>query len=143
MYGKITVGLDSCVLQNGFVMDSGASEHMSNNIKLFTEYKKVDNKYITIGDGTRLKVQSVGNIEALAFQNNLGYISSVLTNVLHVPELTVNLFSVIAAVDKEYTMVTNREYCEFHKDGKAACISKRCNDFYVMDFKSLKMHSLV
>lgn len=63
MYGKITVGLDSCVLQNGFVMDSGASEHMSNNIKLFTEYKKVDNKYITIGDGTRLKVQSAGNIE--------------------------------------------------------------------------------
>ncbi|CAH2090994.1 unnamed protein product [Euphydryas editha] len=44
---------------NRWVMDTGASEHMCFNREYFTDFIEVDNKFVTVGNGNKLRVVGI------------------------------------------------------------------------------------
>ncbi|XP_021770436.1 uncharacterized protein LOC110734579 [Chenopodium quinoa] len=70
-----------------WLLDSGATDHICSDIKIFIEYKVASNmtKYITILDGSRVLVKHIGVVK---LNNDI-----FLHNVLHVPDFKFNLIS--------------------------------------------------
>lgn len=127
---------DGQTCDNKRLVDSGASEHMTFNRTLFLtiSYNTLPNKRsVIISDGRKLDAVGEGQIVVQAF-NGQCYIKTTLNNVLHVPKLKINLFSVTSAVNKGYSMKTDSNKCEFIKDNKIGAIAKRDKRLYIMDF---------
>jgi len=81
-------------------VDSGASDHMTSRKEWFTNYELFETQLpVRIGDGKYIMAIDKGNINVQAKIGNK-WVDSHLSNVLHVPELKVNLFSCGACLNK-------------------------------------------
>src|SRR5438128_5448037 len=84
-------------------MDSGCSQHMIGNSRIFSTLEEGDHyrDHITLGDNSRKKVIGLGKID---ITNNLS-----IQNVLHVEDLCFNLLSVDQSCDLgyQYLFTTN------------------------------------
>ena len=78
-----------------WIMDSGATCHISNNRSLFVEYESLDeSQSVTLGDGHTLEAVGKG-VVALKLELEGGKtITGRLHDVLYVPELAYNLLSI-------------------------------------------------
>lgn len=117
-----------------WIVDSGASEHMSFERNLFNSYNELSNKNVIIGDGRKLKAVGEGQI-TLKVYNGHDFIQSTLNKVLYVPDLKMNLFSVTNAVNKGYVMKIDNNKCDFIKDNKVCAVATRSGKFYIMNIK--------
>lgn len=82
-----------------------------------------------------IRVKGVRTIVLYAW-NGLISIKTVLSDVLYVPELKFNLFSIGHALDKGYQLITNSKKCEFlDKDGNVRATVDRCNKLYKLNFE--------
>lgn len=82
------------------VLDSGASVHMSTQRKWFINLETLEKEIpVRIGDGKYISAIGKGDINVLAFDGHT-WNEKHLSNVLYVPDLKYNLFSVGAALDK-------------------------------------------
>ena len=93
-------------------VDSGASEHMSNDEEIMESHEKfLTPEIFRLGDNREVKAHGKGTIvlkiNALGKWNN-----SSLTDVLYVPSLAKNLFSVSAATKKGLTMSFDSNSCK-------------------------------
>lgn len=78
-------------------LDSGASEHMTDNRQWFDTYESIVDPYpIRIGDGSYLYAVGRGSIKAVSIVDG-EEIEITLSNVQYVPHITSNLFSIGAA----------------------------------------------
>ena len=68
--------------------DTGATENMLDDYAAFTSYRKATNRYATLGDNTRLKIEGVGTA---VYSLNGKVIKS--RNCLHIPDLRGPLYS--------------------------------------------------
>ena len=74
-------------LTEAWILDSGATDHMTSSEKSFETYEKIAlGKHVQTADGTLLSVIGIGSMTV----QPIGTIS----NVLHVPKLFINLISV-------------------------------------------------
>ena len=80
-----------------WLVDSGASSHMTWNQKLLTDYKEFEK--VQLGDQQTVDAVGIGNIHLMMF-NVREPKKSVMYKVLYVPQLSCNLFSVRAAASK-------------------------------------------
>lgn len=79
---------------SAWYQDSGATQHMTSRREWFNEYTELSNPVsVLLGDSTVIDGVAVGTVELEAFDGKVWY-SVVLEDVLHVPELKFNLFSV-------------------------------------------------
>jgi hypothetical protein len=93
---------------DNFIIDSGATCHISNSRELFIEYEESVNKIIRLGNGKVLKVEGEGKIKIeVQNPNEPGTIDRVfiLEDVLHVPSMACNLLSVGAITFHGYNVV--------------------------------------
>lgn len=120
-------------------LDSGATEHMCFDIQQFKSLVKMSVKrQVKVGNGTRIDVEAVGVVQLMAW-NGKQWIKTDLTNVLYIPSLAVNLFSLSAALDKNFNMVSSRDKCEIvDSHGKTRAIAERLGKLYKMKFKIYK-----
>lgn len=133
----ITIAMVGEVKSHEWILDSGASEHMSHAKEVFSNYKSLEEeKHIKIGDGSIIKAVGIGTVKVLAFNGEL-WIPSEINNVLHVPNLKANLFSAGSAIDKGYIMISMNSECKFKRktDNKVVAIAKREGKLYKMQFK--------
>ena len=74
--------------QNGWLIDSGATDHICSDLSVFLTYKPVTtpNEFILIPDGRQVPIAHTGSVK---ITNDL-----ILHNVLHVPAFHYNLLSV-------------------------------------------------
>jgi hypothetical protein len=96
---------DACLLStqnrnkvnpNTFVADSGASGHMVHSRHLLTDFKsKID--WVMIGDNTAIKSLGTGTFKGNHTNQNGQHIDVTLTDLLLVPDLWVNIFSITKA----------------------------------------------
>lgn len=89
--GAFLAGSGLCFLSTSsshqWIIDSGASDHMTPNLDLFTSYQTLPhNSYITMPDGQKAPIKHIGNV----LLND----KILLHNVLHVPQFQFNLLSV-------------------------------------------------
>ena len=110
----------------GWIIDSGASQHISNDRVRFTTYTNVrEVQAITIADGTRLAACGMGNIE---ISTKAGCIT--LTDVWHVPTIETSLISVARMVDAGFTVAFSKLMCSVSKEGKHTELGRRYGTLY-------------
>jgi len=96
--------------KNAWIMDSGASQHMTLNRDWFETYEPLSEK-VLMGNNHLCKVVSVGSVK-IKFHD--GKIQR-LTGVRHIPDLSKNLISLGSLEEKG---------CKFQSDGGVLCVSK-------------------
>uniref|UniRef100_A0ABD2W186 Retrovirus-related Pol polyprotein from transposon TNT 1-94 n=1 Tax=Trichogramma kaykai TaxID=54128 RepID=A0ABD2W186_9HYME len=98
-----------------WLLDSGASQHMTHHRDWFSTYTSFQNKIpIRLGDGHILYAAGKGNINVTVFDGN-EWNSKFLSDAFHVPDLTFNLFSMGAALDKNLCFKCDDTTCYFYK----------------------------
>jgi len=97
----------------GGILDSGVSQHISNDREQFGAYSTVrKGESITIADGTKLQASGIGDIE---IPTKAGTIT--LTGVWHVPTIGAILICVARMVDAGYKVEFERTTCFVSKMG--------------------------
>lgn len=123
-----------------WIIDSGASDHMTGDLTLFSSYSPCPYNYtVRIADGTHSKVMGKGSV----------IISPHITleSVLYVPELDCNLLS-ISKITRDLKCVAkfSDNLCEFQilESGKTIGNAKECAGLYLLKVEKseeLKTHS--
>lgn len=116
--------------------DCGATQHMTSrkdwlvNFELFKEPSTV-----VIGDATQLEGVGTGDVELEAFNGREWY-KILLKNVLYVPKMTFNLFSVSQVLDKGYVQTAdlNESIFKTSDQEKTVAIAKRDRNSFKMMF---------
>ncbi|KAH9666887.1 ABC transporter G family member 40 [Citrus sinensis] len=93
-------------------LDSGATNHISNdfnNLNISSEYKESDQ--LAVGNGDKLKIVSIGHSLLSTLEpHTLPHIK--LNHILHVPEITKNLISVLKLLhDNDVYIEFNESFC--------------------------------
>ena len=115
-----------------WVIDSGASRHMSGESNLFENYIEFSNPInVTLGDERCLKAMGTGNIYINNNDDNIRY---VLNDVLYVPELSFNLFSVGKCANKGHNITFNNNGCAvISKSGDVLVNGQKEGDLYYLN----------
>lgn len=120
---------------NEWILDSGASDHMSHNRDWFCNYEKFDKIIpVRIGNGKTIPALGCGDIQIQVFDGTT-WQKKFLENVLYVPDIHVNLFSTVCALDKDFTLTANKRRCELLLDGKVMVIGLRENQLFKLQLK--------
>ena len=100
----------SCLATNrvtkNWLIDSGCTNHMTHEGKIFTEIDRNIISRVKIGNGTHLKVEGKGTV-AIETQTCFKLIS----DVLYVPEINQNLLSVSQLLEKGYKVLFEDKSC--------------------------------
>lgn len=84
-----------------WLIDSGASRHMTPYRSMFIEYEKLDKpEKVGLGDGRTVDATGVGKVKVALKINHNKVEPGILHEVLHVPQLATNLFSVRSATER-------------------------------------------
>lgn len=124
-------------LSDKWLLDSGASYHMSGRREWFTNLVTKEKSLIRVGDGKVLETNLYGTINITGF-NGKTWVKMHLDNVLFIPELKYNLFSMSSAADKGYVATMTNSKCVISKNGNTAAVGEREKNLYTMKFKVLK-----
>jgi hypothetical protein len=130
---------DHAINKNTFVADSGASSHMVHSRQLLTNFKP-QKGVIKVGDDTKVDSLGYGDFIGYHIDKNGKEISIQLTNVLLVPSLWVNLFSITKATsskdckviceDNLITVHSSQHEIHFNKVLKSGAGKIMASDFY-------------
>ena len=98
-----------------WIVDSGASSHMTKMKELLVNYEEFDNpQKVGMGDGSTVEAHGRGDIYfTLTLENNMSK-KVTMCNALYVPKLTCNLFSVRATVTKGNTVKFENGSCKIY-----------------------------
>jgi hypothetical protein len=79
----------------GWIIDSGASRHMTFQLVNIRNYKEFDTpELVGLGDGHTVNVLGTGSVKIISRLPNKKHVTGWLNNVLYIPKLEFNLFSV-------------------------------------------------
>ena len=94
-----------------WVIDSGATEHMASEKDLFSSYKEITaQQKVCVTDGRSLHAVGVGTIHVRVRRRNT-FVTTPISDVLHVPGLQTNLFSVRSAAQKDLIVQFGHSRC--------------------------------
>jgi hypothetical protein len=79
--------------QSSFLLDSGASSHMSPNRDWFHSLHPIDTREISLGDNSKVNAEAAGVIILKLPYNQGATLRLITSDVLYVPELSLNLLS--------------------------------------------------
>lgn len=120
---------------DAWFLDSGASDHMSSKFEWFTKYEKFSSsKMIRVGNGELIPAYGKGDIHISAYDGKR-WVRKHLSDVLYVPAIHLNLFSMSRTLEKGFTLTSNESKCEFRKDGELVAVGERQVRLYKMLFK--------
>lgn len=88
---------------NTWIGDTGATSHMCRDATMMFDVEEEDTN-VKIGDGKLAAVKQRGKLRMKVKQRNGAEKTVVLSNVLHVPKLYCNLFSITAAIKNGWTI---------------------------------------
>ena len=111
-----------------WILDSGATCHMCNEKSLFTHYQPLAKPLnVLLGDGRSLQAMGQGSIMLMMDLPDNKINKCTLHDVLLVPELAFNLFSVISASRKGKVTTFSETQCEI-RDGNSKLVATGYRD---------------
>ena len=116
---------------NSWIIDSGASAHMTYTRALFTKYTRIQSFGVELGDKHKALAVGKGTV-ALDLWVKGRTVKCILTNVLHVPELGYNLISVSAMDEKGTTTSFNNGQCTITNNGRLLAQGFRNKRLYLL-----------
>ena len=118
------MGENGKIKSNTWILDSGASGHMTNSLEGFITLKP-EQRRITVGNGTKMAVVQSGSWKGM-FKNTKGeYQPIVLQPVGYVPELICSLFSMTTALSENWKSKGNKNGITLMKDSIEITFGKR------------------
>ena len=124
---KATIGNET---SNNWLIDSGASCHMTNQRDGYTDFKEFEKpQKVSLGDGHKLDALGRGTVVVNMMIDNNKSTRAELTNALYVPDLRCNLFSVRSATENGKVIHFAKEHCFIHDEngnvkGKGVLVGK-------------------
>lgn len=123
---------------DAWIIDSGATSHMSNDIKLFCDYKILDHfENVSLGDGHSLSVKGKGNVHVkVCLPGNIEK-SVKIHDVLHVPGLSYNLLSIPKVTNRRKVTVFNDNECKIYDmNDDLFAVGRKEGNLYFLNCKS-------
>ena len=126
----------SAVGTGGWIIDSGTTSHMCNDKTLFRKIDSTKTSSVTVGDGRGLRCAGVGEV-VLCLEIPGGKTQrTAVRDVLYVPGLAFNLFSVPMANRKGCAVVFDNDKSEVMREGRVMATGSRSGSLYYLDCKS-------
>ena len=130
-----------CVHENNYdkkrsdwIIDSGASSHMSWEREIFTTYKELNNSTVKVGDGRTLKVAGEGTVLVKVLSESHKPITLTMNRVLHVPEMSCNLMSVRQIAENGFSVNLKDQQCRISgKHGRLVAKGAKQGNLYILD----------
>jgi hypothetical protein len=123
---------DSTISGMKWLIDSGASAHMTSCKDAMEYYKSIPTPSISIGDETKLQIIETGNVK-MAIMVDIKVMKCTIKNVLHVPSLGYNLLSVGAMESKEMTASFGGGVCSIFAASKKIAQGTRIGNIFILD----------
>jgi len=121
-----------------WLLDSGASRHITYRREWFTSYEPITGEEIRLGDDGICSVRGTGTIKILKLIGDQWY-PSTIEGVLFVPDIRKNLFSVGVCTSKGYNVVFKGRDVSVLKDSLVVAQGvKQDNGVFRMFFKTLE-----
>jgi len=108
-----------------WIIDSGASRHLTANRNLLEDYISIQSMAITIVNGKEINAIGQGNIKIPTTSGTI-----LLTGVLQVPDIDQNLISVASIVDQGFRVEFTSTTCAVSKGNTIQGIGKRSGNIY-------------
>lgn len=130
---------------NKWVIDSGATCHMSTDRSQFSDYHPLERPLdITLGDGHHLKAVGRGSVTLEMECSSNRVKKCKLSDVLYVPNLSFNLLSVSKSTDTAKRTVFTSKGCDFlDAEGKVVATGKRVGDLYYLNCRETQQKAAV
>lgn len=123
-----------------WLIDSGATSHMAKERDAFCDYTPTapeSPEYVMIADGSKIQVRGKGSVKLQVWESRNKSRYATLYNVLHIPELSGNLFSVKAATQNGYVIQFGHSRCWVKNRRKMVCASGTMRDkLYYLDVRT-------
>ena len=117
---------------DGWYIDSGASSQMSSNRDLFKYYEEVNNSEIVLADKRVVYAIGKGTIY-INCKTPSGEVVRPIKDVLHVPDLGINLFSVSKVTGKGFQVSFYDDKCIIKCDGTIVAQAYREGGLFKLD----------
>lgn len=98
-----------------WIIDSGATSHMTNNSTWMKNIKEDTVENVTIANNSKMEVGISGDVEVM-LKNGKQRKNVIIRDVLHVPKLCTNLLSVSSLVNKGLTVKFDSSGCTIKND---------------------------
>ena len=130
---------------NQWIVDSGATCHMSNDEQLFSELRMLKTaQQVTLGDGHILEATAEGTVDLETLLPDGNSRKWKLENVLLVPKLSYSLLSVAKASEAGKTTKFNKRGCEIVNQNKEIiAFATRVGNLYYLEHRRQAQGSLV
>ena len=120
--------------RSDWIIDSGASSHMSWEREIFTTYKELNNSTVKVGDGRTLKVAGEGTVLVKVLSESRKPITLTMNRVLHVPEMSCNLMSVRQIAENGFSINFKDQQCRIsNKRGRLVAKGAKQGNLYILD----------
>lgn len=121
-------------------VDSGASEHMVNSEEYFDDSRELEKptRVVVAKSGVELQATRVGTVRGHSIVNGQR-VEYTFRDVLFVPDLQANLFSVTKVVDLKLKVIFENSICKIVKRDKEVAIAIRDNKLYEL---KILLHSM-
>lgn len=122
----VSAGLknDLTVLNSSWIVDTGASCHVSSDLKMFLNTRTISDTFVTLPDGTRISVTVSGTIP----------LSSRLTlhDVLYIPHFKFNLLSISALTrNSDMSVLFSSHACYIFPDNPFFTLQEHIQDYMI------------
>lgn len=126
-------GAHASICPDVWIIDSGATKHMSPCRSLFTEYVPFRvRESVSLGNGTVCDALGIGHV-VVSMLCNGEMKRYTLSDVLYVPRIVNNFFSVTAATLKGHQVTFAGKQCTIHRDGKLITTGSSKNHIWYVD----------
>ncbi|KAF5363875.1 hypothetical protein D9756_000060 [Leucocoprinus leucothites] len=116
-----------------WVVDSGASLHMSSHWDWFITYQKLQEpRRVWMGDERFILAIGVGQVQVVLTVNGKS-LTYLIPNVYYIPELSGNLLSVSALGRCGYTLKFTKSGCQLIKSGEVIATAREEGNLYVLN----------
>ena len=121
--------------KGAWIVDSGATAHMCNDVSLFTDMKKLEPPIqVTLGDGRSLEGKGEGTVVIETLLPDGSTTICRLENTVFVPGLSYSLLSVSKASTTGKTVKFNKTRCEILNGQKIIGFATRVGNLYHLEY---------
>ncbi|CAK9813801.1 Retrovirus-related Pol polyprotein from transposon TNT 1-94 [Anthophora plagiata] len=120
-----------------WLVDSGATDHMTHRRDFFSDFEKFEEPItIRLGNGDLTPAYGKGNVEIETYVNGK-WIPGIMYDVLFVPKLSQNLFSIITVIRKgiDHAITEYGEKCVFSRDGAVIATGSIWGDLFKVNLR--------
>ena len=134
---------DDVVKDCGWIVDSGASTHMTWDHDVYCEYRELSTPQpVRLGDGRKVNAVGKGTVKFKVMSSSDNEVIFTLTDALHVPEMSCNLLSVRSVTDKGYKMSFHDNKCSIEgKDEKVIAEAQKKGNLLQLQGEAVKATS--